>query len=242
MHTTVGGWVGTSPILCTSFDNNLIFAALFSSRFLRELVKVDLSHNGITTVSPGAFASQRSLKQLKLEGNKIAKVDAETFRGLKTLEVREQEPFRSALPLFSRRNVLYFACQSVYTSLLKKCGKVYPPKKKCILNMKSEYGKFGGFFLESLWLMPFSNTGSRLKTYEYLRFFFLLRQVLILRGNILESVSAGTFRAMGGSLRELDLSKNRIATIEEGAFKGEGEEKGDKLIGGLRRSKGGGEG
>ncbi len=44
---------------------------------------------------------------------------------------------------------------------------------------------------------------------------------MILRGNSLEAISAGTFKAMGSSLRELDLSKNRIASIEEGAFQGE---------------------
>ncbi len=57
-------------------------------RFLRELVKVDLSHNEIVTISPRAFGGQRNLKQLKLEGNKIASVDASTFHGLRSLEVR----------------------------------------------------------------------------------------------------------------------------------------------------------
>jgi len=53
-----------------------------SLRFLSKLVTVDLSHNGIISVSDRAFARNSDLKSLKLDGNKISQISNKTFYGL----------------------------------------------------------------------------------------------------------------------------------------------------------------
>ena len=57
------------------------------SRFLSELVNVDLSHNHIMSITEGAFRNQGSLKQLKIDGNKIGQVSNRTFFKLPQMEV-----------------------------------------------------------------------------------------------------------------------------------------------------------
>ena len=54
----------------------------FGYRFLSKLVTVDLSHNGIISVSDRAFARNSDLKSLKLDGNKISQISNKTFYGL----------------------------------------------------------------------------------------------------------------------------------------------------------------
>ena len=60
---------------------------LFYCSFLRELTKVDLSHNSIVTVSDRAFGSQRELRSLNLEGNRLGALTNLTLSGLRKLEV-----------------------------------------------------------------------------------------------------------------------------------------------------------
>jgi Leucine-rich repeat (LRR) protein len=70
--------------LCRSAPNRRPFPW---RRFLAELLRVDLSHNKIVTISSKAFASQGQLRELKLDNNKIGGVSNQTFYGLQRLEV-----------------------------------------------------------------------------------------------------------------------------------------------------------
>ena len=74
----------SAPTIFISQQKSFLF--LFS-RFLAELVRVDLSHNHIVSVTNNAFASQTSLKQLRLDSNKIGLISNKTFVGLSRLEV-----------------------------------------------------------------------------------------------------------------------------------------------------------
>ncbi len=50
------------------------------------LVKADLSHNKIVTISDDSFSNQGKLRQLNLEGNKVSRMTNRTFYGLSQLQ------------------------------------------------------------------------------------------------------------------------------------------------------------
>ena len=70
-----------------------------SFNFYSELELVDLSHNGIVSVPPKGFKSQRNLVDLRLNDNKIGELGTDTFYGLRKLESLElRRNFISSLP------------------------------------------------------------------------------------------------------------------------------------------------
>jgi len=58
-----------------------------SFNFYPELELVDLSSNELVSIPPRSFSSQRKLKELRMETNKISQVGEKTFSGLGRLEV-----------------------------------------------------------------------------------------------------------------------------------------------------------
>ncbi|QQP54076.1 Uncharacterized protein FKW44_006783, partial [Caligus rogercresseyi] len=63
--------------------------------FLTKLVKIDLSHNHIVSVTKRAFSSQKDLIDLNLENNKVNQINNMTFYGLSNLQVLISDPTTS---------------------------------------------------------------------------------------------------------------------------------------------------
>lgn len=171
-----------------------------SLRFLAELVKVDLSHNHIVSVTNNAFASQANLKTLHLDSNKIGQISNKTFLGLSRLEVlslRSNEI--SELP----QNLFMFASQLKRIDLSRNRISVVHDQAFArlenvgVLHLEDNY-------LNSIPTEAFRHIPSLAELY--------------LSGNPLVSIAANAFLPFK-SLTVLDMSSCRIENIDDLGFR-----------------------
>ena len=172
-------------------------------RFLAELVKVDLSHNHIVSVTNNAFASQTSLKLLRLDSNKIGHISNKTFVGLGRLEVlslRNNEV--AALP----ENLFMHAARLQKIDLAR--------------NRIAEVSDRAFFGLENLEILHLEDNYLNFIPTEAFRALPSLAE-LYLSGNPLSTVPANAFLPFR-SLTVLDLTSCRISAIDDLGFRGLG--------------------
>lgn len=175
-----------------------------SLRFLSKLVTVDLSHNGIISVSDRAFARNSDLKSLKLDGNKISQISNKTFYGLthaQSISLRGNEI--AELP----SNLFKFAPKVQKLDLARNS----------ISQISSE--TFHG--LPDLKILHLEDNFLTEIPTESLKVLTVLSE-LHLSGNALKVISNNAFVHFH-ALTILDLNSCRIGKIQKKAFNGLGQ-------------------
>eukprot|EP00096_Caligus_rogercresseyi_P008853 TRINITY_DN2874_c0_g1_i1.p1 TRINITY_DN2874_c0_g1~~TRINITY_DN2874_c0_g1_i1.p1 ORF type:complete len:586 (+),score=164.90 TRINITY_DN2874_c0_g1_i1:244-2001(+) len=174
-----------------------------SLNFLTKLVKIDLSHNHIVSVTKRAFSSQKDLIDLNLENNKVNQINNMTFYGLSNLQVLN---FRSNNVEALRGQPFLFA---------KKLQKINFAR-----NRISHLDNTSFLDLPDLRILNLENNLLQAVPTEAFKPLVDLAE-LYLSGNPLISLPNGAFSSFR-SLTALDLSSCRLSNIFEASFKGLG--------------------
>ena len=170
---------------------------------MAELLKVDLSHNHIVSVTNNAFASQTSLKVLQLDSNKISQVSNKTFIGLgrlETLSLRNNEVGSLPENLF------------MHASRLKKID--------LARNRIAEVHDRAFYGLENLEILHLEDNYLNFIPTEAFRAIPNLAELYI-SGNPISTILPNSFLPFR-SLTTLDLMSCRISSIDDLGFRGLG--------------------
>lgn len=199
--------------------NNKIKTIDSSIQFYAELIYLDLSINHLFNIPAKTFAYQKKLEELHLNHNKIGSITNKTFIGLNSLTV-----------LNLRGNFLDTIGRGVFATL--------PKMEELNLGQnrisRIEIGAFDGLpnlrvlilddnqlsAVPSLSLTPLNNLAELFLGINSFRTipagsFEMLKHLtnLDLKGAALMNISLGAFRGLEHSLRQLELSDNRLQRI-----------------------------
>lgn len=199
--------------------NNKIKTIDSSIQFYAELIYLDLSINHLFNIPARTFAYQKKLEELHLNHNKIGSINNKTFVGLNSLTV-----------LNLRGNFLDTIGRGVF-SMLNKLEELNLGQNRI---SRIEIGAFDGLpnlrvlvlddnqlsAVPTLALAPLTNLAELFLGINSFRTipggsFEMLSHLtnLDLKGAALKNISLDAFRGLENSLRQLELSDNRLQRI-----------------------------
>ena len=194
-------------------------------RFLSKLVTVDLSHNGIISVSDRAFARNSDLKSLKLDGNKISQISNKTFYGLthaQSISLRGNEiaQLPSNLFKFSPQVQKIDLARNSITQISAQTFQGLPDLR--ILHLEDNF--LTEIPTESLkvltGLSELHLAGNPLKVIAHNAFVhFHGLTVLDLNSCRISQIHKKAFNGLGGTLRNLKLADNNLTVIPTQALR-----------------------